>query len=142
MITQKIKLQNKRAITLLVITIIGVFTFKIFEPIFVYNFGWEEFARTQSPPITSEQNSDKWDAQSKKSAEALNEFYENIDTPAVSIAVAVDGELAWRGAIGFANLANQQAISFDDAFRLGSTSKAITSVAIATLVDQKVWNSI
>jgi len=136
-ITQKIKLQDKLAITILVITIIGFFTFKMFEPIFVYNFGWEEFARTQTPPIISEQNNDKWDAQSTKSTEALNGFYKNIDTPAVSIAVAVDGELAWRGAIGFANLENQQAISFDDAFRLGSTSKAITSVAIATLVDQK-----
>ncbi|MEM9055850.1 MAG: serine hydrolase domain-containing protein, partial [Pseudomonadota bacterium] len=61
-----------------------------------------------------------------------------IGAPALSVAVAIDGELAWHGATGWADLAARTLVTPATRFRIGSTSKAVTGTALARLVDKGV----
>ncbi len=57
--------------------------------------------------------------------------------PAITAAVAWRGELVWAGAAGYADLALAVPASIQTQFRLGSTSKAVTSTALARAVAQQ-----
>jgi serine beta-lactamase-like protein LACTB len=64
----------------------------------------------------------------------------NINAPAISAAVAIDGELVWAGAAGWADIATQTPANTKTQFRIGSTSKALTATALATMVDKNEIN--
>ncbi|WP_372628219.1 serine hydrolase domain-containing protein [Arsukibacterium sp.] len=51
--------------------------------------------------------------------------------PAVTAAVAWRGKLIWAGAVGYADVATNQAVSINNQFRIGSTSKAVTATSLA-----------
>ena len=57
-------------------------------------------------------------------------------TPALSLAVSIDGELIWAEAHGFADLANQRLVKLTTRFPIGSISKTITAVAATQLAEQ------
>ena len=57
--------------------------------------------------------------------------------PALSAAIGVDGELAWAAAAGWANVEARVAARRSHKFRIGSTSKAVTSTALARMVDDR-----
>lgn len=109
--------------------------FKFFEPVFVYNSGWKEF-ETHTAPTKTEFFGEKWRNQADAANKIVAEYYPEVNAPALSIAVSVDGTMVWRSTTGYADLENRTPNSFDHAFRIGSTSKPITSVVIGTLVDQ------
>ena len=54
--------------------------------------------------------------------------------PGMTAAVAWRGQLLWAGAVGYADLAAQQPVTIESQFRLGSTSKAVTSTLVARAV--------
>ncbi|HSR41357.1 MAG TPA: serine hydrolase domain-containing protein, partial [Longimicrobiales bacterium] len=56
--------------------------------------------------------------------------------PGLSVAVAVDGELVWSDAFGFADLENSVAATPATRFRIASISKALTAAAIGALVEE------
>lgn len=55
--------------------------------------------------------------------------------PAISAAVSVNGELIWAGTSGWSDLEAGIAATPDTAFRIGSTSKAVTATILARLID-------
>jgi serine beta-lactamase-like protein LACTB, mitochondrial len=55
----------------------------------------------------------------------------------MSVAVAVDGELVWAEGFGVADLEQCVPVTPKTKFRIGSTSKPLTSAAVALLYDQK-----
>ncbi len=77
-------------------------------------------------------------AAAEKSLALLNAHKQKIHAPAISVAVAIKGDLVWAGAVGWANIAQQTPVSTNTQFRIGSTSKAVTATALARLVDQGV----
>ena len=54
--------------------------------------------------------------------------------PAITMAVAIQGQVVWSGASGYADLAQQIPATAMTQFRLGSTSKAVTSTLLARSV--------
>lgn len=62
---------------------------------------------------------------------------DRIGAPAITAAVARGGEIVWTGAVGWADLKSHRPASADTAFRIGSTSKAVTATVFARLVDEK-----
>ncbi len=58
-----------------------------------------------------------------------------INAPAISAAVAIDCELAWAGAVGWADISSRSPATPQTQFRIGSTSKALTATGLARLVD-------
>lgn len=57
--------------------------------------------------------------------------------PGMSIAVAVDGKLVWAEGFGLADLEQCVPVTRKTKFRIGSTSKPLTSAGVMLLYDQK-----
>jgi len=108
--------------------------FKLFEPVFTYELGWT--ALPADVPVTA---ADVADARMARAAAAARTVLvaarQELDAPAMSVAVTIDGQLAWRAVAGYADLETRVAADYDTAFRLGSTSKAVTAVAVGVLID-------
>lgn len=73
----------------------------------------------------------------KKQIEAARIKY---GLPSLSAAVSIDGELIWAGVSGWSNLEKQTSASIKSKYRIGSTSKAVTSTVLARLVDAEKIN--
>jgi CubicO group peptidase (beta-lactamase class C family) len=56
--------------------------------------------------------------------------------PGLSVAVGIDGEIVWSEGFGFADIENRVTVSPLTKFRIGSVSKAVTSIAVGQLVEQ------
>ncbi len=115
---------------------VGLAAFKMFEPIFVYTSGWDDMPKTESVPMLAELENQDWAEESIRAQDAVARLYPQTNAPALSTAVAIDGELAWRMAMGYADLEALKPISLSHRFRLGSTSKAVTSIAVGVLFDR------
>ena len=66
----------------------------------------------------------------------LKLLLEDLNVPSVSVAVGINDQIIWAEAIGYADLQNEIKASSKTSYRIGSTSKAITSIAIMKLVQQ------
>ncbi|MEE4244081.1 MAG: serine hydrolase domain-containing protein, partial [Kangiellaceae bacterium] len=61
-----------------------------------------------------------------------------INSPGISAAVAIDGELVWAGTAGWANIESNKPLTPASQFRIGSTSKSLTATLLARMVDSGV----
>jgi len=111
-------------------------TFKLFEPIFVFTSGWSPLPRGIVFPAQQTVHDERYAAQSLAAQKLLVAARQRMDAPALSVAVAMDGAVIWRSATGFADLEARRAVDTKSRFRLGSTSKAVTAVAVGTLLDR------
>jgi CubicO group peptidase (beta-lactamase class C family) len=66
----------------------------------------------------------------------LEKILKDTHVPAVSVAIVHKDGPEWVGALGLANVANNQPATADTLFRIGSTSKAFASLSILKLVDE------
>jgi serine beta-lactamase-like protein LACTB len=69
--------------------------------------------------------------------EDLRTFLEKRQIPGLSIAVGQHGKLIWAEAFGVSDLAGKTPLTTESVFLLGSTSKALTSLALGKLVEEK-----
>jgi len=58
------------------------------------------------------------------------------DVPGLSVAVAVDGQIAWAEGFGWSDVESQTAVTPLTRFRLGALSKPLTAMAAARLHDE------
>jgi CubicO group peptidase (beta-lactamase class C family) len=65
------------------------------------------------------------------------EFMAQFNVPGFSVAISRHGRFVYRGAFGFADRAKQEKLTPDHLFRIASTTKPITSVAIFSLIEQR-----
>ena len=137
------KSQSWRGLTLFVIILSAIlllayFIFRLFEPVFVWNSGWQTLSNqdrtfgdqtaipTEYADIISSANK-KLDG-----AIAANNF------PAVSIALGKDGKLIWARSAGFRDIDNELPATLETKFRIGSVSKALTATTAAKLIDEGI----
>ena len=86
-----------------------------------------EYRSAPSPPA--------WQDAAAVATQLLLQHRNRIGAPALSAAIAMDGELLWAAATGYAQLAEAVPATTDTLFRIGSTSKAVTGSLTARLVD-------
>jgi serine beta-lactamase-like protein LACTB len=60
-----------------------------------------------------------------------------LHAPSLSAAIAIDGEIVWRAAVGWADLAENRAATPQTLYRIGSTSKPVTGTLLARMVDSR-----
>ncbi len=58
----------------------------------------------------------------------------NIHAPSLSAAIAIDGELVWSAAAGWADLVSGERATPQTLYRIGSTSKPVTGTLLAQMV--------
>ncbi|MBM3841266.1 MAG: beta-lactamase family protein [Verrucomicrobia bacterium] len=112
--------------------------FRLFEPIFVWNIGWQPLpamAENEALRADAEFVDAEWRELGAPAAKRLRDARAKLETPALSAAVSIYGKRVWAGAVGLADVESQRYANLDSRFRLGSTSKAVTAVAIGTLLD-------
>jgi CubicO group peptidase (beta-lactamase class C family) len=72
----------------------------------------------------------------QRALEIIAAHRERYGFPALTAAVSIGGDLAWTGAVGWADLDASTPATRDTVLRIGSTSKAVTATALARLVDR------
>lgn len=65
---------------------------------------------------------------------ALKKQQKEVAAPGYTAAVAIDGKVIWQGSVGWADIEKKVVMTNDTQLRIGSTSKALTSVGLARLV--------
>ncbi|WP_432409135.1 cyclic peptide export ABC transporter [Wukongibacter sp. M2B1] len=60
--------------------------------------------------------------------------------PGLSVVIVKNGKEIYKRGFGFADIANEKAVSYETLFELGSTSKAFTALAILNLQEQGLIN--
>lgn len=118
----------------LLLMLMALAIFKLFEVVFVYNVGWRPLPDTE-PPLTSA-HQPGWEEVAGQADLWLQQTRTELETPVLSAAVSVDGSVVWAGVTGFADLANETAATLNTTFRVGSSSKAVTSIAMGVLIDE------
>jgi CubicO group peptidase (beta-lactamase class C family) len=106
--------------------------FKAYEPLVTGGFGWSAIPAGDYPSST--RSATAWREPAARADASLEAARAALGAPALSAAVSVDGEVVWAGAAGYADLARGVAATPETAFRIGSTSKPVTSIAMATLI--------
>ncbi len=120
---------KKVYISIVFVLIISICYF-FFEPIFAYAAGWNTMPTTTSfKPIIDHQ-----EEVSKEADSVLKIIHQRLKSPAVSIAVGQHGKIAWANAIGYEDIEENTRASLDTKFRIGSTSKAVTSLGVGVLL--------
>ncbi|WP_375203261.1 serine hydrolase domain-containing protein [Hyphococcus sp.] len=96
-------------------------------------FGW--MTVPDEAPYTEGVVDPRYSAAAKKAQAIMAEHRASIHAPALSAAIAIDGELVWSAASGWSNLGAETSATPHTLFRIGSTSKAVTGTLFARLVD-------
>lgn len=109
--------------------------FGMFEPMLTWRAGWQPLPKPSSDEPIAEFADAAWRDTAIAASKRLREARAKLDAPAMSAAVSIGGKRVWAGAVGFADVESGTRVALDSRFRLGSTSKAVTSVAIGTLLD-------
>lgn len=124
------------AILLGVLAVAVPLGYKLFEPVFVYRLDWSTLPEG-AYPVQSEIVDQHYGEQARAAQTALESAREELQAPALSAAISINGEIVWRSVVGYADVEALQPADLSTRFRLGSTSKAITAVAVGTLLDQQ-----
>lgn len=69
----------------------------------------------------------------QEAREAILEIQQRLKLPSISVSIAVDGEMAFSQAFGWADLENRAPATPQTLYRLGSVSKLLTIAAVARL---------
>ncbi|WP_027393295.1 serine hydrolase domain-containing protein [Aquimarina latercula] len=113
-----------------------VLAYYLFEPIFVYTIGWKNKPNTSNIQPVQIHN----DLILKKADSILKAIYTKLDAPAVSIAVGQNNKVIWSNVIGYQDIEDKTLADLTTKFRIGSTSKAVTSLGIGVLLQNNKLN--
>lgn len=110
--------------------------FKLFEVIFVFNQGWQPMP--QSPAAITSVHQPARETQAARADLWLQQAQAELGAPALSAAIAIDGEVVWAGATGYADIDNRTEVTLDTLFRIGSSSKAVTALAMGVMIEHEL----
>jgi CubicO group peptidase (beta-lactamase class C family) len=117
------------------VLVAAVVAYKAYEPLIANRWGWKPVPPKLEYPLTA-MHAPGWEAAGAKADDLLKIIRERTLAPSVSAAILVDGEVVWAGAVGYADLDRLIPATPQTAYRLGSSSKAVTSAAMGILLDQ------
>jgi CubicO group peptidase (beta-lactamase class C family) len=93
-------------------------------------------ARAQDPlRLARSPQSAQWADAVERARASANEFMRAHRLPGLSVAVGVNGGIAYAEGFGFADLENRVPVTPLTRMRIGSVSKSVTSVALGQLVE-------
>jgi CubicO group peptidase (beta-lactamase class C family) len=93
---------------------------------------------TEPPPVASVPEPGAPADQVAEAARRLRALVTRDNLPGASAAVAVDGRLVWREAVGWADLERRLPMTPETRLRIGSVSETLTSVLVARLAERGV----
>lgn len=118
------------AITILSLALVGAI---MFYPLLLPYVGLRSLPAipTSSSAIVGSQ----WQSLESALRESLLATAEKLDAPGISAAISLNNEVIWAQALGYADIDEEKLASVGTQFRVGSVSKAITSVGLGKMVE-------
>ncbi|MEP5613311.1 MAG: serine hydrolase domain-containing protein [Cyclobacteriaceae bacterium] len=110
----------------------------LFQNIIDYNFGWKNLPTDLFEYSFEGKADDTYLIEIMTARAELREIHRVSNAPAVSIAVSIDGKTVWSEALGLKDIQEKIPADTSTQFRIGSTSKALTSLALGRLLEEKV----
>ncbi|MBV1910285.1 MAG: beta-lactamase family protein [Kangiellaceae bacterium] len=119
-------------------SVIGVLTivFKLFEPQ-ILSMDWQPLPDINRDIGESRVYQDKFQPSVQKAQNIVQQGRENLQSPGISVAVGINGEDVWAAGYGYADLETRKPVTTESQFYIGSTSKALTSVALGYLIENQ-----
>ncbi|MEO9485433.1 MAG: serine hydrolase domain-containing protein [Ekhidna sp.] len=114
---------------------LGWLIYCLFQPIFDQFFGWDTLPRevfTQKFEGVEETGFEKEIEASKRLIDSIQAA---SSAPSISVAAMINGKMVWTYAVGFQNIARQIAADTSTQYRIGSTSKALTSLGLGKMIE-------
>ena len=126
----------KKTCILSAVIVTMILLYFCFEPIITYNTGWKAFTLPEKiePAIHHK------DSISQKADSLLTKAFNLLETPALSAAVGMNNIVVWSNVIGYQHLEDTLKADLETKFRIGSTSKALTSIGLGVLLENKKLN--
>jgi CubicO group peptidase (beta-lactamase class C family) len=87
------------------------------------------------PSMTHAAPSPEWAGAVERGRQIMRASLTEDNLPGLSVAVGVDGELAWAEGFGWADLENRVKVAPDTSFKIGMASKVLTSAAVGLLLE-------
>lgn len=64
----------------------------------------------------------------------------DLNAPAISVAISIDGELVWAEALGYADIPSRAPVALNSRFTIGSVSKTITATAAVAMAEDGAFD--
>lgn len=90
----------------------------------------------QEIPATRSTGAPQWTDTMERARQIVRTGAAEQNLPGLSVAVGVDGEIVWAEGFGWADLDNRVPVAPDMRFRIGTASTALTSAAVALLLEK------
>ena len=123
----------KKILKIFIISGLAVLCYFLFEPVFQYPLGWKELPSLQDEKALTFHA----DTTFLKYDNMLGSFFRKLNNPSISIAIGHKGSVYWNNTIGYKDIPTKQQATVQTQYRIGSTSKAVTSMGLALLLDKK-----
>ncbi|MGK2861082.1 MAG: serine hydrolase domain-containing protein [Chitinophagaceae bacterium] len=123
----------KKLLKISIPTILLIMCYFLFEPIAIHNFGREKLPELNNlqPKI------DHYEPLKKQADNILKSEFDLLKTPSLSVSIGKNDKLIWSNTIGYEDVENQIKADSLTKYRIGSTSKTLTSVGLGVLLQSK-----
>ncbi|WP_425391294.1 serine hydrolase domain-containing protein [Ekhidna sp.] len=114
--------------------------YALFQPIIDWNFGWNQMPDSiQKQTFTGTEDPMYYDA-IHASKLHLDSIVQISESPSLSIAVMIQGKMAFTYVLGFQDLEKLIPADTSTKYRVGSVSKALSSLGLAKMVEDETLN--
>ncbi|WP_462250052.1 serine hydrolase domain-containing protein [Ekhidna sp.] len=123
----------KKIILLLGLLSLGWLIYALFEPIFNNFSGWEQIPDEVYLQKFEGTQDEIYLAEIEQSKSLIDSIQKSSQSPSISIAAMINGKMVWTYAVGFQDIANRIKADTSTQYRIGSTSKALSSIGLGLL---------
>jgi len=125
--------------TVFVSVLIGstVLGYLLYEPE-IHSLDWQPLPKIEVAKGQSQQFESGFEQEIVKARHIIQQGLTDLGSPGISIAVGIKGKKVWAAGYGLADVESKKPITLGSQFRIGSTSKALTSLALGKLLEQKL----
>lgn len=88
------------------------------------------------PTVTHSAPAPKWAGAVEQGRQIVRASVAEQNLPGVSVAIGIDGDIAWAEGFGFADLKTSVPVTPDHRFRIGTVSMALTSAGAGLLLEK------
>jgi len=124
----------KRTVFAAVLMSSAVLGYLLYEPE-IYSLDWQPLPKIEVTKGQSQQFESGFEQEIVKAQELIQQGLSDLGSPGISIAVGIKGKKVWAAAYGLSDIETKKPITLGSQFRIGSTSKAVTSLALGKLLE-------
>ncbi|GAB4239970.1 MAG: serine hydrolase domain-containing protein [Ekhidna sp.] len=127
---------KKTIICLPILIGVGWLSYALFQPIFDHYFGWEKIPESTYESQFLGVEDTAYRSAIDQAKNLIDSIQQNKKLPSISIATMIGGKMAWSYAVGYQNLKERIPADTSTLYRIGSVSKALTSLGLGVLIQE------